>query len=207
MSISYPLSLPTSVKPNRTTWGLDSVVGNLESIYTKQQHVQEQDGERWAIELDFPVMEIAEAGAFRSFMAKLRGVYGTFLYGDVTRASAQGNPAGTGRVNGASQTGNNLVTDGWTASVTDLFKEGDWIQLGSGSSSKLHMVVEDVDSDGSGNATLKIVPELRDSPADDAVITYSDCKGVFRLQSNSVAVFSTSGPDHTRIRIKAVEAL
>jgi hypothetical protein len=84
-------------------------------------------------------------------------------------------------VNGASQTGNELVTDGWTNSTTGILKAGDYIQLGSGSSAQLYKVLDDVNSNGSGQATLTIYPDLRSSPSDNAAITVSNAKGVFRL--------------------------
>ena len=87
-------------------------------------------------------------------------------------------------VNGASQSGNTLIIDGATASQTGYLKAGDYIQLGTGLSSRLHMVVEDADTDGSGNATLSIEPALRTSPSDDLAITVSNTKGVFRLVTN-----------------------
>ena len=98
---------------------------------------------------------------------------------------------GTPLVNGASQTGSSLVTDGWTASQTGILKEGDVIQLASvnhvnpqsrqtNSVLQDFVVTADVDSDGSGDATIPISPSITiagsfqtvtGSPADNAVIT------------------------------------
>ena len=63
---------------------------------------------------------------------------------------------------------------------------GDYIQLGSGASAKFHKVLEDTDTDGSGNATLTIFPDLRSSPADDATVVVTNAKGVFRLSDNLI---------------------
>jgi hypothetical protein len=109
-------------------------------------------------------------------------------------------------VNGASQTGSSLVIDGATTTQTDWLKAGDWIQLGTGSSSKLHKVVQDVDTDGSGNATLEIWPDLRSSPADNAAINLSTCKGVFRL-NNNISSWNINSISSYGIEFEAVEAL
>jgi hypothetical protein len=44
-------------------------------------------------------------------------------------------------------------------------------------------VLDDVNSDGSGNATLTVWPDLRSAPADNAAITVSNTKTTFRLNS------------------------
>ncbi len=62
------------------------------------------------------------------------------------------------------------------------------IEYGSGGAARLHQIVQDVDSDGSGNATLDIWPRLRVSPADNDPIVVAGCQGVFRLASNQMPV-------------------
>ena len=134
-------------------------------------------------------MKRADAEEWISFLIKLKGSYGTFLLGDPSaitpRGTASSSP-GTPVVNGGSQTGDQLVIDGATASQTGYLKAGDYIQLGSGASAKFHKVLEDTDTDGSGNATLTIFPDLRSSPADDATVVVTNAKGVFRLSDNLI---------------------
>ena len=99
---------------------------------------------------------------------------------------------GTPLVNGASQTGASLVTDGWTAS-TAVLKEGDVITLAgvnavnpqsreSTGVLRQFVVTANVTSDGSGNATIAISPSITTgtgfqtvtgSAADNAAITVS----------------------------------
>ena len=115
------------------------------------------------------------------------GYYGTFLLGDPNGADAQGSAStlpGTPLVNGGSQTGNTLVIDGCPASKTGYLKAGDYIQLGSGSSSRLYKVLTDTNTNGSGQATLDIWPALRNSPSDNDPVVVSNTKGLFRLSSN-----------------------
>jgi hypothetical protein len=109
------------------------------------------------------------------------------LLGDPNGATARGAATGTPLVNGASQTGGSLVIDGAATSVTGWLKAGDYIQLGSNGSSTLHKVLTDANSDGSGNVTLDIWPHIRVAPADNAAVTVSDAKGLFRLSSNEQA--------------------
>ena len=101
-----------------------------------------------------------------------------------------GTKAGTPLVNGASQTGSSLVTDGWTAS-SDILNQGDIITIAgvyrvhpetkqSTGELQQFVVTADASSDGSGNATISISPSIitsgakqnvSGSPADNAAIT------------------------------------
>jgi len=133
-------------------------------------------------------MKRDDAEIWIAFFMKLYGVYGSFLLGDPNAATPQGSAAtaaGTPVVNGASQTGNELTIDGLPASATGYLKAGDYIQLGSGSTASLHKVLDDVDTNSSGEATLTIWPDLRSSPADDAAVVVSNAKGVFRLTTSA----------------------
>ena len=108
-----------------------------------------------------------------------------------------GAQGGTPVVNGASQTGSSLNTDGWTASVTGLLKEGDVFTIADvyavnpvsfQSTGKLQqfVVTSDVNSDGSGEASLGIYPAIITSgatqtvsaaPVDNAAITVLGSSG------------------------------
>jgi len=86
-------------------------------------------------------------------------------------------------VNGASQTGASLVIDGASPDEVGYLLPGDYIQLGSGSTATLHKVLEQVDTDSSGNATLTLWPHIRTAPADNAAVTIGNTVGRWRLSS------------------------
>ena len=102
---------------------------------------------------------------------------------------------GTPLVNGASQSGSTIATDGWTASQTGVVKEGDvmsfastnavnrWTKKSTGRVAYA-VVTADTDSDGSGEATIPIQmydgngmtvtginQNVTGSPADNAAIS------------------------------------
>lgn len=182
MAISYPLSLPSTLGFAEMQITPHSVVGVSVSPFTGEQQVQAMQGEWWEGNFSLPnEMSRADAEAWIGFLVSLNGREGTFLAGDPLGATARGTATGTPLVKGASQTGKTLLTDGWTSGVTGILKAGDWIQLGTGSSTHLHKVVADANSDGSGNATLEIWPRLRSSPGDNDAITKASCKGLWRL--------------------------
>jgi hypothetical protein len=183
MAITYPLSLPTVSGIMRVRFAANDVVGVVQSPFTASQQVYRYTGQFWEADITLPPMKRADAEYWISFLLKLNGPYGTFLLGDPNGATARGAATGTPLVNGDSQTGNELVTDGWTTSTTGILKAGDYIQLGAGATSRLYKVLDDVNSDGSGNATLTLWPDLRSAPSDNAAITVSSPKSVFRMTS------------------------
>jgi len=184
---TYPATFP-STSPVSTNFRINRIVGVTESIYTATQQVYQYSGEYWEVDLSMPPMRTATARAFVAFLVSLRGQYGSFYLGDFDARVPLGtasSSAGTPLVNGASQTGNTLICDGAPNSQTGYLKAGDYIQLGSGSTQRLHMVTADSNSDGSGNFTLAIEPALRESPANNLALTVSNTKGVFRLATNT----------------------
>lgn len=189
MAITYPLALPTSKNIRSVILTARNSVGVSQSPFTFKQQVQKNAGQRWEAQVTLPPMTRAEAESWFAWALKLNGSFGTFLIGDPNGGTARGSAAttpGTPVVNGASQTGNELDIDGLPASATGYLKAGDYIQLGSGSSAELYKVLDDVDSNASGEATVTIWPNLRASPADDATVVVDDAKGVFRLASSTV---------------------
>jgi len=190
MAITYPISLPTDAvaQPTRTTFRIRRVIGQTQSPFSGQTQTFKHSGEWWEAEVTLPPMKQAIAKKWVASLVSLRGVSGQMLLGDWDARTPNGtasSSAGTPLVNGGSQTGNSLIIDGATASQTGYLVAGDYIQIGSGLSSRLHLIVEDANTDSSGNATLSIEPALRSSPADNTAITVSNPKGVFRLVDNA----------------------
>lgn len=184
MAIAFPISSPTVGGIRSVKFTMVDVVGENESPYTLSQETYEHPGKRWEIDVSLAPMGRAVAEEWVAFLATLRGRRGTFLLGDPVGATPRGAATGTPLVKGASQTGGTLLTDGWTPNVSGILLPGDWFQLGSGSSSQLHKVLQKADSDVSGNATLEVWPGPRIAPADNAALTISGAKGVWKLKAN-----------------------
>lgn len=195
MTISYPITLPSSPAPASIRIFPRSVVAVSVSPFTAQQQAYQHQGQVWQAEITLPNMTRAQAEPWVSAFLQLNGRYGTFRLGDAAGRTPRGIATGTPLVKGASQTGQSLITDGWTPSQTGILKAGDYMQIGD----RLYKVLSDTNSNGSGEATFDIWPRLRESPADNAAITTSNCTGLFRLTSNEMpwevglgAVYSVS---------------
>jgi len=209
MAITYPLSLPTVAGIAQIRISARNAVAVSSSPFTYKQQVMQHQGARWEAEITLPPTQRADAEEWIAFLFALQGQYGTFLLGDPLGATPRGSAAttpGTPLVNGASQTGSTLAIDGLPISATNYLRAGDYIQLGSSSSSRLHKVLENASSNGSGEATLSIWPPLRESPSDNAAVTVSNTKGVFRLATPD-ASFSINEASFYGVTFTAFEAL
>lgn len=187
MAETSPLSFPTSgIASIRLI--ATNVVAMSRSPFTYTQQVYRHQGQAWEADITLPPMKQSEAETWVAFLLRLRGSYGTFTMGDPLAATPRGSAsstAGTPVVAGGSQTGDFLDIDGLPTGVSGYLLAGDYIQLGSGSSATLHKVLEDVDSDVSGAATLNLFPGVRTAPSDGATVTVSNCVGNFRLNDNA----------------------
>lgn len=180
MPVTYPITMPTG-GVRRVMFQQRSVVAVQPSPFTFIEKTYAWAGQAWEMTVELVPMKRATSAPWLAALMSLNGREGTFYFGDTAYASPRGVGTGTPLIKGASQTGYDLITDGWTVSTTGILKAGDWIQLGSGSTQRLHMVMADADSDASGDSTITLWPRVRSAFADDTAITTASPKGVFRL--------------------------
>jgi len=184
MAITYPLTLPTITGVQSVNFIARNSVGTTASPFTYEQQVFKNVGQRFEADITLPPMSRVDAEVWNTFFIKLYGQFGTFLLGDPNSATPRGtasSSAGTPVVNGASQTGDTLNIDGVPTSQTGYLKAGDYIQLGTTSNARIYKVLDDADSNGSGEVALTIYPDLRSSPSDGATVVVSSAVGLFRL--------------------------
>ena len=184
MAITYPLTLPSHTGIRSITFRAVNTVGISQSPFTYAQQAVAHSGQRWEVDVTLPPMKRADAEQWIAWLVSLRGQLGTFTLGDPIGATPRGSAGGTPLVNGASQTGGTLSIDGCTASQTGWLKAGDYIQLGSGTTATLHKVLQDADSNASGEVDLDIWPYIRTAPTDGSTVVTSNTVGKFRLANN-----------------------
>jgi hypothetical protein len=185
MAITFPITLPTAQGFTRVTWGTRSAVAMFASPFTGQQQIFQHPMQMLTVSIEMPPMKRDTASVFLGALLSLQGTRGTFLFGDPAYPTPRGIGTGTPLIAGGSQTGTTLLTDGWTAAQTGIMRAGDWVQIGSGSTRQLCMVLVDANSDGSGAATLELFPRVRTAFADNTALTVSSPLGVFRLAEDS----------------------
>lgn len=184
MAISYPRDLPTEMVIQRAIVRPRNIVAEAASRFTGQRQVQAHQGQFWEIEIDLAPHPPDDAAAVTAWMSSLEGPARTFYIGDPMRSTPLGTAAsspGTPQVAGASQIGQDISGDGGPTSETGWLVAGDYVQIGTGTSSRLHKVLADVNTDGSGDFTLTLWPQVRTAFSDNETIAVSGAVGLFRL--------------------------
>lgn len=194
MALSYPLSTPTTIGIESIELRAVNAVATSQSPFTYKQQIVSHQGQKWEASVNIPSVRRDLAAEWKAFLVSLKGQTGTFLLGDPDYATPQGT------VSSCTLTGD-AGDETVTVVMTGSLKAGDYIQLGGGSSARLHQVLVDQDGDGS----LEIWPALR-SDYSSATVTFNNPKGVFRL-SNNVTSWSINNASIYGISFEAVEAL
>jgi hypothetical protein len=194
LAIAYPINTPTNIGIANITFMAESAVAISQSPFTFQQQVVAHPGQRWAASISLPPMKRQDAEPWVAFLLSLYGQVGTFLLSDPNC------PAPRGTATSATLTGTAGSTSP-TITMTGTLLAGDYISLGSGSSTRLHKVVQD----RSGNGTVEIWPALR-ATVTDAVVDLTEAKGRFRLKDN-ITQWSINDISSYGITFDCVEAL
>lgn len=181
---TFPAVFPTS---SEWTFASNARV----SVSPISQYVQtaKRGPERWLVRLSFLNRSGANRAALQSFLTKVNGRRFAFTLRDHSY-TRRGSGAGTPLVKGGGQTGDELLTDGWTASAAGVLLAGDLLQVRN----QLVMTTEDVNADAGGNATIKVRPSIRYAPDDNSAIETATPLGRFRLASPEVSWSQGPGP-------------
>lgn len=209
MAVTYPLNIPTEIGIEGIRLRAVNAVSTSQSPFTFRQQVISHQGQRWEADIRIPRVNRPEAEAWIAFLMKLKGQIGTFLLGDpsgkVPRGSAS-TTAGTPVFDLSGSDGSVMALSGLPVSTTGYLLPGDYIQLGTGNDSKLYKVLDSVDSDGSGNTSFEVWPDLVSKPADGSSVIVSDAKGLFRLSRN-LSEWEISSPASYGLSFEAVQAI
>ncbi len=164
------------------------------STLTGAMQTAVRPGERWEITAEWVNLHGDERADILAFFMRLNGTehrvrIPEFNY---TRRGAGG---GSPIVNGTGQTGSTININGADASVTNWLRAGDFVVFDD----HARMVTADVDTNGSGFATIPVMPKIRTSPANNATVfieenlMYSDCILVSPVEYDNRDILAAGG--------------
>lgn len=179
----WPLiALPSTPGPRQIDWSRFSVVGAVTNPFTQKQQIQNWQAGLFKAVVTLPPLSIAQAGAWEAFLDQAQGQNAVFFIGDNLRSTPQGSAEGTGVTAGFNAAPYTLTTTGWTGNQPTLLMPGDWVQVGN----RLYRCLDAVASDGAGNASFAIWPNLRENPAAGTPVVTTNAQGLFRMDSNTL---------------------
>jgi len=181
------ISIPSVPNFTTSSFYLQFNTQQFESSLSKAVQRVQLSGPRWVASFSLPAMTRDTVSEWITFFNNLRGNLNTFDAFDPEGKIPRGSAGGAPLVNGASQTGSTLITDGWPISTTGILLKGDYFSVNN----ELKQITQNIDSDGSGNATLVFEPNLRNSPADGAPITTDNATVEMILPNDDAGIFTT----------------
>tara|TARA_R100001377_G_scaffold43808_2_gene24879 strand:+ start:19851 stop:20441 length:591 start_codon:yes stop_codon:yes gene_type:complete len=167
---------PTSIGFERITLSAVNAVAVSSSPFTFKQQVVKHTGQVWKASVTIPPVRRELAEPWVSFLLSLQGPVHTFLLGDPNGAVPRGTST-DGDIVATGTAGASSVT--LTVSNSATLKAGDYIQLGTNATAKLHKVLADISATGA----VEIWPNLKSNYTNVALYCHN-AKGVFRLASN-----------------------
>jgi hypothetical protein len=180
------VSLPTSIERRMVEWNVADAVAIISSAFTGQAQAQQWPGaDMFSGTMTMPLMTQAQADDWQAFLKECRGMANAFQIGDPLKTSPNGSVAGTPLVDNTVSGGNAAMSQtlgikGFTPSATNVLARNDYIQVGY----RLYGVLNNVNADSSGNATVSIWPSIRETPTDSGAIITENTMGLFRLANN-----------------------
>ena len=128
-------------------------------------------------------------GELMAFIVKQRSGKENFTIIPPEVEDARGNVSGTVLVNGVHAVADTTIT---VDAMTGTLKAGDFIKFAG--HNKVYMVVADVTSDGSNEATVTIEPPLLTALGNNEIVTYDNVPFTVHL-TNDIQEFGVSGAD------------
>jgi hypothetical protein len=193
---------PTDIGFAQITLSAMNAVATSESPFTYKQQVVQHTGQAWKASVTIPPVRRDLGEPWVAFLLSLQGPVNNFLLGDPNCAAPRGT-AVNGDIVATGTAGASSVT--LTLSNGGTLKAGDYIQLGSLATSKLHKVLADISATG----VVDIWPNLKDtySGADPtSAVIVEGAKGVFRL-TNNVQEWQIGNSSTYGISFEAVEVI
>jgi len=196
-SLTFPVTAPTTPAPSESRWFLRQYTASVQNDFDLSRNIASAPAARWESAFRLPSTTRDQLSNWLGFLAGLRGSYGSFYWGP----SVAGDPSGAMASDGGSPlikdagaalaVGDTVLTvDGFTAgAVTGFAKTGDWFEVDD----YLYRLTEDSNKNASGEVTFTFQPPLKTAPADNAPVTVTSPKGVFRLKMNSMPQIGFNG--------------
>ena len=201
------LTFPTIRRPSGASYRLRGNTQTHRSPFDGTVQTLEMPGAVWELTVSWESLNSDDMRVLAAFLADLRGTAGRFYYSPATWSPRRATGGGSPLINGASQSGSTLATDGWTASA-QVMRAGDWLSYTDTSSRRrLHMVTADTSASGTGAASLPITPPIRRAGADNAAINVATPSGVFRLPDDAAPEMQLKPPMIGSVTLTMVEAL
>jgi hypothetical protein len=177
------------------------------SPFDGTEQVLEMPGARWMAELRFVNLPLDQWRVLHGFVANLGGRAGRFYWGPTRWAPRRGTRGGAVTITGAA--GKVIATTGWApGGVAYAVRVGDYVGYVDGNGRDvMHLVTEDVFTDGAGSGGILLAPAVRRPPPVGTALNYTTPRAIWRLTSDENPFEFTGGPAKGAVSLRIEEAL
>ncbi len=191
---------PLDFRPFRQAFYIRTNTIRFESPLTGQVQIQERDGARWVAQLNLN-RGAADSRRIDALIAALHGPVGRIFMPDFRRLTAKGSLAGSPQLD--SGTGTTLSLSGFTPNAQNVLLAGDLIQTSTG---RAHMVVQNVNADADGEASVLIAPRLREPVTAGPLVT-TNARVIMQLLDDDQGANLTDNRLQSSFEFQLVEVL
>lgn len=186
MAITYPVALPTiggKTLIQSVDMRLVQSAAMTESQTSYKQLLVNYNTARWEAEVTIRPLQKSEAKVFQAFLASLRGITGTFTFGDPLQTYVN---APTVKLDAVEQIGTNHLRLENTGVVN--LDAGSQFSLDG----DLYVLLEDIDAGDTGDR--EIMPNLKQTVLANTFLTTQEPVGLWRMSTNDLGWnISTAG--------------
>ena len=201
------LTFPGIRRPSGASYRLRGNTQTHRSPLDGTVQTLEMPGAVWELTVSWESLNSDDIRVLAAFLANLRGSAGRFYYSPASWSPRRATGGGSPLINGASQSGSTLATDGWTASGQAM-RTGDWLSYEDTLfRRRLHMVTADTNANGAGQASLPITPPIRRAGADNGAVEIVEPSGVFRLPDDAAPEMQIKPPMIGTVTLTMIESL
>jgi hypothetical protein len=160
------------------TWKMETNHALAASPFSGVVQAQRGQLERWSFTMELRRLTREEMQIAQGFFLALEASLGLFRMHDPAARLPLGRATGTPVLAATADPGDRTLSiSGFTPSVSNILRAGDWIQIGD----QLAKVVADISSDAAGLASVTIWPKVMVEVASGQPVTVREAKGIFRF--------------------------
>ncbi len=179
------ITFPSTLSVASMSWGQKRRDVNNQSLFGSQ--AIELSGPLWLTDISAIRGDDAYASAWKALLMKLQGKVNQLSMWDHMRPAPLGTMRGTLTLNSAASMGAvALSVTGGAGQAGTTLKQGDYLQLGSGITQQVVMVLDDATADGSGVIVVNTQPPLRNAFSGGASVVWDKASALFRAQNNDL---------------------
>ena len=196
-------TFPTTPRP--ASLSLQSVTQTFVNMtQSGRRNVRTAGPHRWNITVSYSNLTRAQFAPIFAFIMDQDGEFEVFDFVPPDISTPRGTAGGTPNVNGGSQNGKSVLTQGWTPNQPLAMAAGDIFTFTD--HTKVYMVTQDFSTDGAGAGTLNFAPALLESPSNLEILKVTDVP--FRMmQSANIREYAARNPLLYNFEMKMTEVV